>query len=244
MRTCQSCGLENPDDRDFCDCGEYLRWDPTGFMQAVTPEAAAEAAPPAEPAAPAQPAEPAQPQAAAPPPPPPAQPAQPAQPQAAAPPPPPPPITEDAPFQTYAAPPPPVPPTDEPPAEPDAGNGHHLVPTPPPQPAAPPPTAAAGGTLVQGAVPAPPPPPQQEAPPPPAMASITLKLPDEDASHDENLALGVDPGGRERIQAVVRNQSGIVDNYELKVAGLPDGWWTIYPNTLYLVPFGTGGTYE
>jgi beta-lactam-binding protein with PASTA domain len=76
------------------------------------------------------------------------------------------------------------------------------------------------------------------------MASITLKLPDEDASHEENLALGVDPGGRERIQAVVRNQSGIVDNYELKVAGLPDGWWTIYPNTLYLVPFGTGGTYE
>ena len=38
MRTCQSCGRENPPDRDFCECGEYLRWDPTGVVQAVTPE--------------------------------------------------------------------------------------------------------------------------------------------------------------------------------------------------------------
>jgi len=38
MRTCQSCGRENPPDRDFCDCGEYLRWEPTGIVQAVTPE--------------------------------------------------------------------------------------------------------------------------------------------------------------------------------------------------------------
>src|SRR5437773_2329756 len=128
MRTCQSCGLENPDDRDFCDCGEYLRWDPTGFVQAVTPEMAAAAAAEA------------------------------------------------------------------------------------PQPAAPPPNAARGGTLVQGAVPAPPPPPAAAEPEKPAMASITLKLPDEDPVHEHVLALGVDPGGRERIQAVVRNQSGIVDN--------------------------------
>jgi len=53
MRTCQSCGKENPPDRDFCSCGEYLRWEPTGFVQAITPEmaaeAAAQAAPPAEP---------------------------------------------------------------------------------------------------------------------------------------------------------------------------------------------------
>ena len=52
MRTCQSCGKENPDDRDFCSCGEYLRWEPTGFVQAVTPEmaeAARQAAPPPRP---------------------------------------------------------------------------------------------------------------------------------------------------------------------------------------------------
>ncbi len=39
MRTCQSCGKENPDDQDFCSCGEYLRWEPTGYaMPAITPE--------------------------------------------------------------------------------------------------------------------------------------------------------------------------------------------------------------
>src|SRR3954447_8849922 len=232
MRTCQSCGLENPDDRDFCDCGEYLRWDPTGFVQAVTPEmaaaAAAEAPQPAEPAAPPSP---------------PAQPATPPAPPAATPPPVAP--ATESPFETYAAPPPPVPPQDEPtpaPEAPEAEKGHAL--TPPPPPVKPAPQPSQGGTLVQGAVPAPPPPPAQATPEPPAMASITLNLPDEDSVKDDVLALGVDPGGRERVQALVRNQSGIVDNYELKVAGLPDEWWTIYPNTLYLVPFGTGGTYE
>ena len=33
MRTCQSCGKQNPPDRDFCDCGEYLRWEPTGLRR-------------------------------------------------------------------------------------------------------------------------------------------------------------------------------------------------------------------
>ena len=60
----------------------------------------------------------------------------------------------------------------------------------------------------------------------------------------ETLAMGVEPGGRARVLALVRNQSGIVDNYELSVRGLPDGWWSIFPNTVYLSPFGTSGTYE
>ena len=68
MRTCQSCGKENPADRDFCSCGEYLRWEPTGFVQAITPEmaaeAAAQAAPPKEPD-PAPPRRPPPPPAAA-----------------------------------------------------------------------------------------------------------------------------------------------------------------------------------
>ena len=68
MRTCQSCGAENPPDRDFCSCGEYLRWEPTGFVQAITPEMAAEAAAQSAPPSPPQP-EPAQPAAATPPPP-------------------------------------------------------------------------------------------------------------------------------------------------------------------------------
>ena len=44
--------------------------------------------------------------------------------------------------------------------------------------------------------------------------------------------------------ALVRNQGRIVDNYQLRVEGMPDDWWSIYPDTVYLVPFGTGGTYE
>src|SRR3954466_379807 len=59
MRVCSSCGRENPDDRDFCECGEYLRWDPTGVVQAITPEmveqAVEQAGPPAGAAAAAPP---------------------------------------------------------------------------------------------------------------------------------------------------------------------------------------------
>jgi hypothetical protein len=185
MRTCQSCGRENPNDRDFCECGEYLRWDPTGFVEAITPEmaaqAAAEAAPPQQPAPPA----PEPPAAAAPP---------------AAPPP-------------AAAAPPPSPTT-----------GDVLPPRPP-------------ETLAQPGAPAPEP---EEA----RIASITLRLPDETPNQEETLSLGVDAGGRERVLALIRNTSGIVDNYGLSVRGMPDSWWTVYPDTVYLVPFGAGGTYE
>src|SRR5215218_1883869 len=171
MRTCQSCGKENPADRDFCDCGEYLRWDPTGFVDAVTPEmaaaAAAEAAPPADPA-------------------------------------------------------------------------------PPPAAAAPPPEPVAAGparTQVQAAAS---PQPVQQPPAEPAheQATITLRLPDEDAVKGETLAVGVYPGDRARVRALIRNQSGIVDNYQVSVQGLPEDWYSVLPDTVYLVPYGSGGTYE
>ena len=35
MRICAACGRENPDDADFCVCGEYLRWEPTNHVRAV-----------------------------------------------------------------------------------------------------------------------------------------------------------------------------------------------------------------
>jgi beta-lactam-binding protein with PASTA domain len=174
MRTCQSCGRENPNDRDFCECGEYLRWEPTSIVQAVTPEMVEEAAAPSPPPAPA-----------------------------------PAPAPAPEPEVVQTAPPPPPP-----------GNGHE-------KPPAAPPTAV-----------------QQAVPPPPGGASITLRAPDTDAAHGETLGIGVEPGQRERALALVRNQSGIVDNYELRVEGLPDGWWSIFPDTVYLVPFGTSGTYE
>lgn len=36
MRECRSCGRVNPDDVDFCECGEYLRWEPTDYLPAVS----------------------------------------------------------------------------------------------------------------------------------------------------------------------------------------------------------------
>src|ERR671939_355980 len=114
MRICQSCGRENPPDQDFCQCGEYLRWDPTGVVQAVTPQG-----------------------------------------------------------------------------------------------------------------------PEQ------ASATIVLRLPEGDQAIEQTLSVSVEPGQRARALALVRNQSGIVDNYELKVEGMPDDWWSIFPDTVYLVPFGT-----
>src|SRR4051812_50011946 len=52
MKTCPSCSKENPDDADFCSCGEYLRWEPTGFVQAITPDMIKQAAAEAPPASP------------------------------------------------------------------------------------------------------------------------------------------------------------------------------------------------
>jgi beta-lactam-binding protein with PASTA domain len=192
MRVCQSCGLENPPDRDFCQCGEYLRWEPTGVVEAVKPES--------------------------PPPGPPAQPAVPPAGGQAAPPPSPPPGGQAPPPPRQAPPPPPAPPA--------AGNGRdQLPPSPPP---------------VRTEARQPQPAPAEQA----AGATLTLRLPDEDAVHQGPLAVGVHPGDRVRVLALVRNQSGIVDNYVLGVQGLPDGWWSIHPDTVYLVPFGTSGAYE
>ena len=56
--------------------------------------------------------------------------------------------------------------------------------------------------------------------------------------------MSIEPGQRDRVMALIRNQGSIVDNYQLRVEGMPDDWWSIYPDTVYLVPFGTGGTYE
>ncbi len=207
MRTCQSCGRQNPPDQDFCQCGEYLRWEPTGLVEAITPEmaeAAAAAAPPASPADPAQPAPPAG-----------AQPAGAVARAAAA--------AAGHPGAGAAA-----------RAPAGGGNGHDQLPPSPPT-----------GTAVQGAVPGVPMAPQPPAAEPEAQpATISLRLPDEDATPGETLALGVHPGDRARVRALVRNQSGIVDNYQLRVDGLPAEWYSVLPDTVYLVPFGSGGTYE
>ena len=215
MRTCQSCGKENPDDRDFCSCGEYLRWEPTGFVQAITPEMAAEAA------------------AQAAPPPPPADPTPPPTPTARATPPSrrrrrPPAATATRPRHLRRP--------RRPPAPPTANSLPVVQRVQPPQPPQPP----IARTLVRGAVP----------PPSPAAAAERAgddrPAPARTATRPRarRCITPSSPGQRETVLALVRNQSGIVDNYDLRVEGMPQDWWSIFPGTVYLVPFGSGGTYE
>ena len=45
MRICRSCGRENADETDFCECGEYLRWEPTNYIPAVAAPARSASAP-------------------------------------------------------------------------------------------------------------------------------------------------------------------------------------------------------
>jgi beta-lactam-binding protein with PASTA domain len=136
-----------------------------------------------------------------------------------------------------AAPPPPQPapaPAQPPPVEPAAAA--------PPEVAAPP--ATDGGSYE----PATPRTSEYAAPPePPAPDSVvvTLRRPEEDSATGGEVTATVEAGSTTALIALVRNQSGIVDNYDLHVDGVPEGWWTISPSTVYLVPYGApGGEYE
>jgi hypothetical protein len=100
----------------------------------------------------------------------------------------------------------------------------------PAAPVAPPPATPPPG--------APPPPPEPAAPQvPPDSIVLALHLPGEDSTEGPIVA-NVEPGGVTWFYALVRNQSGIVDNYDVSIAGLPAEWFTISPSTLYLVPYG------
>jgi beta-lactam-binding protein with PASTA domain len=175
MRTCSSCGRENADDTDFCECGEYLRWEPTSYIATVKPGGDAPAAPP-----------------------------------------------QEDPNATIA-------PTLRP-REPAPGA---------PVPGAPTPGMGALGTPPAGAEVA-----RAGSEAPPGVASLLLRLPDDEGAAEGPIEVQVDPGGRVTILALIRNQGAIVDNYDLAVNGLPEGWWTVTPPTAYLVPYGAGGTYE
>ena len=174
MRVCKSCGRENPDERDFCECGEYLRWEPTNFVPAVS-------APASDPAK-----------------------------------------TEEAPAQeldpnvTVAA---------------DAAGPGRAWGAP-----------AAPGGLGSGVAPMPGTPGSGDAPP--GAAALMLRLPEDDSASPGPVRVLVNPGEGVVIVGLIRNQSEVVDNFDLSVRGLPEDWWTISPATAYLVPYGSGGTYE
>ena len=75
------------------------------------------------------------------------------------------------------------------------------------------------------------------------LVSLTL-FATEDAAEGAPVELAVPAGGRTNLIARVRNQSNIVDSYQLSVDGLPAGWWTIDPPTAYLLPLGSREGYE
>ncbi|MGZ4168681.1 MAG: PASTA domain-containing protein [Solirubrobacteraceae bacterium] len=190
MRICRSCGRENPDESDFCTCGEYLRWEPTNFMPSVTAPADAQAQSNGTSA--------------------------PGPPEAAAP------AAGGAPAAASSAP---------------AARGHPMSPQDldPNITLGPEMIVPAGGAAAVGG-------PGGE--PPPGAAALSLRLPGEDGAAEGDVTVAVQPGARATLLGLIRNQSDVVDNFDLSVRGLPDGWWTIAPATAYLVPYGSGGTYE
>lgn len=99
--------------------------------------------------------------------------------------------------------------------------------------------------------PSPPDPPAIRAPEPAQQAvrgdaaNVTLRLPEDASSAGGPVTAAVDAGGAVELIATVRNESGVVDYYDLRITGIPEGWWTIAPPVVYLVPFGAeSGSYE
>ena len=85
-------------------------------------------------------------------------------------------------------------------------------------------------------------------PPAPAVARpstlLTLRDPAREDDPSAAVSVSVVPGAEVAILATVRNQSQIVDTFDVRVDGLPDAWWTVSPSTVFLNPWGTSGDYE
>ena len=76
----------------------------------------------------------------------------------------------------------------------------------------------------------------------PEAVQITITYPELPGGAQK---LVVEAGGHANLPALVRNQSGIVDNYEIQIRGMPAEWCNVAPPSVYLVPFGApSGTYE
>jgi beta-lactam-binding protein with PASTA domain len=225
MKVCKSCGRQNPDDHDFCECGEYLRWERTAPVTAVPRDyAAAGTGPPPEsgatgPAAvatgpPAVSASHAAPGSRS---------------ESAA-------LTRpQADFTANPGAAPPAP-TQEPLVDPYIT----LPPTRGPSPSGTAePATAAIGPLTPPADAA-----ERELDTPPAAASLQLRLPSDDEVATGPVEFTVGAGAEATLLALIRNESQIVDNYDLMVSGLAESWWSVTPATVYLSPFGSSGTWE
>src|SRR5688500_4431961 len=128
-----------------------------------------------------------------------------------------------APPETPVAAPPPA---QAPPPPPPA-------PSPPPavEPAAAPPAQVASPQAADGVAyefaPAPEPVPE----PAPDAVVVTMRPPEDESATGGEVSGRVEACSTTTLVALVRNQSGSVDNYDFHVEGLPDGGWTISPST-------------
>ncbi len=77
--------------------------------------------------------------------------------------------------------------------------------------------------------------------------TLTVRAPEDDQSRQAGARVTVSPGGRTMLIAHVRNESDIVDNYELRVTfqhsgdqqeQTKPGWYTVAPQRIYLLPLG------
>ncbi len=100
--------------------------------------------------------------------------------------------------------------------------------SPPPEPPPPPPPPGSDDAVV--GIPA--------GPPPTGDASIVLRPADPTLGSAGVPA--VDAGATLTFVATVRNESQIVDNYDLAVLGLPENWAAVAPAAAFLVPLGEG----
>jgi hypothetical protein len=77
---------------------------------------------------------------------------------------------------------------------------------------------------------------QADQPLPRAPALITLRDPATDARAGAGLELAIEPGRTVTIIATAHNQGDLVDSFDLAVRGMPDDWWSIEPEAVFLVP--------
>ncbi len=77
--------------------------------------------------------------------------------------------------------------------------------------------------------------------------SLTVRAPEDDQTRHAGARVTVSPGSRTMLIAHVRNESDIVDNYELRVTFRYSGehdeqtkphWYTVAPERIYLMPLG------
>jgi beta-lactam-binding protein with PASTA domain len=120
----------------------------------------------------------------------------------------------------------------------------------PPPPPALPAAAADPAAIADDVAPPPPSPPLQ----PPAHGPAAPEVPvAAQATGDASLVLrpadpavgaagvpAVEAGATVIFFATIRNESQIVDNYDLRVGGLPEDWAAVTPGAAYLVPLGSG----